>query len=702
MVKFVNLETGNVFDGSSPYIFWIDGEQSTNILYTQKICFISDNENIEVELPTNEIFTLLSPYNLSNYTKVVDINELKVPGGKLISKGTLYKGLYVHMIYILCQSGVPGEYIEELYIDNIGTRIGADFYMENESLYINLSNNGKELPVSIQKALYPSHIQEDKVDNILMNRKLKELLSNYWDILANKGSYKSLYNSLAWFEYGDLMDICEVWKRYDKSGESYQIQDIQKMMNDNFNNFLENRAKTTHMAIYLALEKLTGEYDSELNPVLEKVAYKWSNEELSLKLSLLSLFYQTYFMPIHLDLIHATIEDIVFTNTFKNITTPIGTRDDRIYYSEDIKCNIKNNDEFVLGIVETYVGPNTIFGNQGNDDIIGIEKTPNVFNDTPSDDQLKDYSNKLYKGCGAIVDFEIELPISKNDSIKHSEIIIIGNNKEIGTHDYSILPGKFNFSLLFQYEGEYVIYLRSDSMNGCSFVKRFKINILDNKHCYLEVFKIKSIEGELPNPFEVKSKINKYMFGRYPFQPSIYTNYIPLGQVKLNHLLITTRGIPPELNQYYYSMLLRKGETQYQINISKSFDYQPDQNIINGLNNRNYIYRNDYIFVPEFHYLEKVDTHPYQPKLDDFIIPGNQALCVIPTIPYGRDIDDIEWEFINESAGTTIKTQGTIREPFIADSGTNPLPKGCYDILLRYRLGTQMNEVKLNSAFILI
>lgn len=702
MVKFVNLETGNIFDGSSPYIFWIDGEQSTNILYTQKICFISDKEGVEVKLPVNEIFTLLYPYDLSDYTKVVDINGLKVPDGKLISKGTLYRGLYVHMIYILCQSGVPGEYIEELYIDDIGTRIGADFYMENESLYINLSNNGKELPVSIQKALYPSHIQEDKVDNILMNRKLKELLSNYWDILANKGSYKSLYNSLAWFEYGDLMDICEVWKRYDKSGESYQIQDIQKMMNDNFNNFLENRAKTTHMAIYLALEKLTCEYDSELNPVLKKVAYKWSNEELSLKLSLLALFYQTYFMPIHLDLIHTTIEDIVFTNTFKNITTPIGTRDDRIYYSEDIKCNIKNNDEFVLDIVETYVGPNTIFGNQGNNDIIGIEKTPDVFNDTPSDNQLRDYSNKLYKGCGTIVDFEIELPISKSDSIKQSEIIIIGNNKEIGTHDYSILPGKFNFSLLFQYDGEYIIYLRFDSMNGCSFVKRFKINVLDNKHCYLEVFKIKSIEGELPNPFNVKSKLNKYMFGRYPFQPSTYTNYIPLGQVKLNHLLITTSGLPREIGPNYYSTRLNKEGTLYQINISKSFDYQPDQTIINEMYNSGVIYRNDYIFVPEFYYLEKVDTHPYQPKLDDFIIPGNQALCVIPTIPYGRDIDDIEWEFINESTGTTIKTQGTISEPFIADSGTNPLPKGCYDILLRYRLGTQMNEVKLNSAFILV
>ena len=666
MVKFVNLETGNVFDGSAPYIFWVEGEQSTNIQYTQKICFVSEEQEINIELPVNEIFTLLSPYDLSKQLKVIDINKLKVTNGKLVSIGTKYGTLYIHMIYILCQSEAPGEFIEEIYIGDTHARIGADFYMENESLYINLANNGKELPVSIQKALYPSSILEDKIDNIVMNRKLKELLSNYWDILANKGSYKSLYNSLAWFEYGELMDICEVWKSYEKSGESYQIQDIQKTMSDKFNNFLENRAKTTHMAIYLALEKLAGGYDKELNPILEKAVYKWSNEELSLKLSLLAIFYQTYFMPIHLDLVHTTIENIVFTNTFKNITTPLTSRNDYIIHCEDMKCNIKNNDEFVLGVVESYVGPNTIFGNQGNDDIIGVEKTPNVFTGEPTDDQLRDYSNKLYKGCGTIVDFEIELPISLNDNIKHSEIIIIGNGKEIGTNDYRILSNKFNFSLLFQYDGEYVIYLRFESMNGNIFTKRLKINILDNKYCYLEVFKVKSMEGELPNPFETKSNINKYMFGRYPFQPSIYTNYIPTGQVKLNHLLILKRGFPDNSHTiHYHTMGIKKGEIDYIICISKQFDYQPDQNIINQMYDREYIYRNEYIFVPQFHYLEKIDTHPLQPQLKDFIIGGDQALCVIPTIPYGREISGIEWEFINESAGTTIKTQGTIKEPFI-------------------------------------
>ena len=41
MIRFIDLQTGNVFDGSSPYIFWFDGEQSVNLFYTKSICFIS-------------------------------------------------------------------------------------------------------------------------------------------------------------------------------------------------------------------------------------------------------------------------------------------------------------------------------------------------------------------------------------------------------------------------------------------------------------------------------------------------------------------------------------------------------------------------------------------------------------------------------------------------------------------------------------
>ena len=41
----------------------------------------------------------------------------------------------------------------------------------------------------------------------LLEKKFKELLVNYWDVIANKGSYKSLINSIKWFEYGDILKL---------------------------------------------------------------------------------------------------------------------------------------------------------------------------------------------------------------------------------------------------------------------------------------------------------------------------------------------------------------------------------------------------------------------------------------------------------------------------------------------------------------
>ena len=233
MIKFIDLQTGNLFEGGynpnqfdenydHPYIFWFEDQQSVNLLYTKKICFISDQSTHQINLDGGTIFTLLNP-NI-NSTKIninefqyIDIDDWKVIDNSMILHGHPYKnsGYYIYMIYILGSAIQAGEYVCQCKIDDYIIKIGADFYNENENLYINLTNNGIEIPDCIQKAIYPSNIHEEKRDDILLNRKWKELLSNMWDIIANKGSYKSLYNSLKWFEYGDLVQLNEIWKRKD-------------------------------------------------------------------------------------------------------------------------------------------------------------------------------------------------------------------------------------------------------------------------------------------------------------------------------------------------------------------------------------------------------------------------------------------------------------------------------------------------------
>lgn len=389
MIRFVDLKTGNVFDGKHPYIFWFDGQQSTSLIYIQKICFISHDKYATVKLPSNDVFCLLNPSEkITDHINNVDYTDLEaLKTDKIILNGFPYNNYYIYMVYVMGQAEQAGEYIEKLYIDDEEYVIGADFYQEEESLYINLSNNGIEIPNSIQKTIYSVNVHEDKRDNITLNRKWKELLSNLWDITINKGSYRSLYNSLKWFEWGDQLNLYEIWKVNSPIGSRMNMQDIQMMLQSDYLEEMKNTAKTTYLAITMALCKITdSKYDSEKNPELEKISSIWSIEDLSLKLSLLGNFYKTYFMPIHLDLIMCTIEDIVYTNTFKTNISSISGRSDFYYNIHNLDCNVKPGSSYQLENVTAYVGPDTIFGTQWNGqkeyndvEILGIQTDPVKF-----------------------------------------------------------------------------------------------------------------------------------------------------------------------------------------------------------------------------------------------------------------------------------------------------------------------------------
>jgi hypothetical protein len=200
-IKFLNLETGYSFDGlwnetqKKGYIFWFPKEQSINLTYTMPIAFITDSQNhINISIENNDIFsfitldsteTLFDGYKFDGkpkYSNTISTEVIETP----------VNNKYIHYFNIACKSENVGEYICRINIGDKGyIRVGADFYGEHEPLYINLSNMGIELSTYVQKAIYDANVHEDLKDDILINRKFKELLSNYWDIIANKGSYKS-------------------------------------------------------------------------------------------------------------------------------------------------------------------------------------------------------------------------------------------------------------------------------------------------------------------------------------------------------------------------------------------------------------------------------------------------------------------------------------------------------------------------------
>ena len=380
MIRFVDLENHNVFNGSKPYVFWMDGEQSVNLIYIKRICVLSDQESLRVYLPHNDVFQFINMQNVDQYADVTvndfDYKDLsKLYTYDYESVGVPYDGYFLHMIYIAGQSTSIGELHEDFTLGNESVgyekfEIGADFYAENEELKINLANFGVEIPESIQNAIYDVNIHEEANDNITLNRKYKELLLQYWDIVANRGSYKSLLNSLSWFEYGNIVQLNEIWKHSELSKTAFSRGKLNTELTKTIKSTLSDFAKTTYIGLYAAMEKfVTDEKEiqhdhhmsskgflGEETPLLEALAMKWTREEMSLKMYLLGCFYEAYFMPIHLDLLHSTIEDIVFTNTIKILSANNLGRFDYVSNFDSFDCNVKDEDVFQLGDVHVQAG----------------------------------------------------------------------------------------------------------------------------------------------------------------------------------------------------------------------------------------------------------------------------------------------------------------------------------------------------------
>ena len=514
--KFVDLKTGNLFDGSSPYVFWFDGQQSTNLIYSKPICFVSTNDEEIVTIENNPVFCLVDTSRFENPTEIngVQYQDIsKIKSFEITSIGKPYKNFYVHIFYVLGTSSVAGEMTAEFKIGEGPFYVGADFYGENESLYVNLSNNGIEIPEQIQKALYTTNIHEDKRDNITLNRKWKELLSNYLDVVGNKGSYKSLLNSLKWFEYGDIVRLKEIWKMTDNDIERFTERELLSTSYKQYSEVLRDFQKTTYLAMYCAMKALIpNKYDEEYNPVLEDVVFDWSLKDMMLKLSLLGNFYETYFMPIHLDLIHSTIEDVVYTNTFKRIAGTSFERNDFVDPTPEMTCNIEDGSIYRLSLVECYVTDDTLFGSDfaaEKDTIVGVSYQP--LKSVPANPGernaiLKKYFKQLYRSIGSIVDIHVDIPLVSGDSIVREDLWFKtyssensenGEIKDIWKHREEarvIESGSIDFSLLCTCEGDYEVRMQFASRMGKVYNKVIRFSVIDTEHVGIKVYKMKNMQ----------------------------------------------------------------------------------------------------------------------------------------------------------------------------------------------------------------
>ena len=769
-MKFLDLNTGYSFDGlwtneqSKGYIFWFPNEQSVNITYTMPICILTEYSETDVDtdmcvpsltlkIEDNDIFSFITHDEKST---VIDGYSFDAPKytNTINTVPERIGNYYAHVVNIACTSKQDGEYVCRINIGEEGfIRVGADFYGEWEPVYVNLSNMGVEIPEAVQKAIYDSNVHEDITNNILINRKFKELLSNYWDIVANKGSYKSLTNSLKWFEWEDILKIKEIWRHNDADRIVFDDREIMSVfenkVEDSFNNFL----KTTYVSLYCSLQDELLTYDSEYNPELTAAALKWTKEDIQLKIALLAQFFGIYFLPIHMSILHATAEDKVFTNTIKQIHGSEIKRDDCVGDFNYIECNVKDDSTFKMTNVRAQVTDSTVFGVKYPDNsAFGVDEFPK--NDKLTEASLKTFANQYYTGPGVIIPIEMIIPNQDaGDFIKKT---IVDYTTENGSKNRLMFDDifktkvntvKIKFNFLAKAAQDYELQFTFIFASSKTVTRVLKFNVADTDNLNINIYKVRSkndANGLTLEDFNDTSSskyffrmqngniVNPYYSQYLPYMlPSDvrYTNYKGIKLTRtvvvdimnnngLGHLhsdaeILFIRSLMQEnfLEFARYSYTTDENGNKvpehitYLIFVSKKFYAQvPEAIYTNKFNYSFNIIRNDLGFYPQFHILEKMDGN----NIEDYTINQYEAVCCAAEINNGKLVEDYryshminesEWSFYNPVTVETIELPVSSRVPFVAKSDSI-MHDGYYDVSFKYSLtnGTT-NECRLDSAF---
>jgi hypothetical protein len=646
------------------------------------------------------------------------------------------EGVFVHKVYVSGSAKTNGEYTTFIDIHGHGRiRIGGDFYGENESLYINLSNNGVEIPDSVQKAIYDSNVHEDYKDNILLNRKFKELMSNYWDVVANRGSYKSLINSLNWFEWGDILSVREMWKRDVAGSDRYDDREMCSILEDKYKDSTNGFKRTTYISLYSVTQKDGDTYDSEFNPTLEDISLKWSREDLALKMSLLSEFFGSFFLPIHLSIFHSCVEDRIYTNTIKALSGCTTTRHDLFGDFGYVECNIKDGQTFRIDNVRAQVTKDTVFGVTTDMETththFGVDRFPSK--GMVDEESLPTFATQYYTGPGVIIPIRFTIHnVGARDFIKYTSVTFTPDNSSqkdtIVCHKCVYSRGnkcEFKFNLLSKTARDYDMVFTFILSSGKTLTRRLQFSTLDVDNLNLSVYKIIPRDDTRGFTYEdfYRTDMNDHIWKLQMNEVGWYKQSIPYStsddvkSVKLNRtIVIDMRDMNYDLPRLKLRMngylLFYKTETvtvegeettkvKYVIGVSKRFFATTPDNIIGNYK----VIRNDLGFYPQFHTLERVSGN----TLEDYTISQFDTLCIVPEIHkwgntyerfrYGHLITDSEWEFVNTSTNETVTHPSSTRRPFVASSENKILPDGYYDIVFRYRLGGEQRELRLDSGF---
>ena len=733
------------------YIFWFPKEQSIDLVYTMPIAIVTDNDTpLTLSIEDNDIFSFIS-----HAAEEVVVDGYKFAGEPVYSTSIVttpeqVNSKYVHVFNVACSSKAVGEYVCKIVIGDAGyIRVGADFYGEYEPAYINLSNMGVEIPTGVQKAIYDSNVHEDKTDNILINRKFKELLSNYWDVVANRGSYKSLVNSLEWFEWDNLLQVKEILKHGEASRTIFSDEDMLSVLDTKIGDSFTNFAKTTYISLYCSLQNELPSYDNELNPVLEQAALKWTRNDIQLKIALLAQFFGIYFMPMHMSILHAVAEDAVFSSTIKAIHGAEVKRDDCFGDTNYVECNIKDDAVFKMSNVNAQVSNHTTYGIKYPDTaVFGVDIFPTDGAITESD--ICTFSSKYYGGPGAIIPIKLVLPNQTvGDFLKTT---LVDYTTEDGSINRVVLSdvineadGKItiNFNFLAKAAQEYTIKFTFILGSSKSLTRTVKFTVEDADNLNINVYKVRAKDDT--NGL-TRSDFSDNRCGKYVFRiqngevgKQYYTQYLPymlpsderyddyhgiklsrtvifdlrnkngLGHMHTDHEILFLKSVMQrdfiDFAKYDYTNPDNPVMT-YLIFVSKRFYAEVPEAVYENVYEYTYnIIRNELGFYPQFHYLEKMDGT----NIDNYTVSPYEAVCCAVEINtgdgpkefrYGHMIDTAEWSYYNHLTGETVCHPESSQKPFVVNEQAMHMKPGYYDISFKYSLTNgATHECRLDSAF---
>lgn len=591
--KFQN-ERAIPYKGEPPYIHWTE-PFSTGLYRIHSFYFKCESDTVAVEI-LNQPTQIFYIYNSSPKPASVD-DSWGLVEDYLYQHVVLYPnavdGQYKwYQLILVAKSDSAGEFIVDILIDGQVYKFGSEFYGQNESLTINLANKGFEVPDFIDRAIYTTDVYKENPDWILLNRKFRELLMNYMEVIGNKGSYKSLINSLDWFDYGKLVELREVWKYETPDGTKLFDAPIQETLSSEVKRNLYNCAKTTYFALRHQTNIVGTTISNDANPLPELIdtvyewdpqmfidlqndhtisslASIWSQEEMRLKMVLLGNFFETYFMPIHTNLIRSVVETIDAFNIYdlgfcgsdsyheecfseagnfdldwgsdqsepSNPSDPSGGDGSgqfsklNLYLDEvHVIAGVPRNEPYGQALENTTISTTLEpYNGLPYTQIVAchmLDEDNVSFPNTSFEAFKAAYAQQIFNGIGAVATATMTFP----EPIISGECDTNVYGEFITTKFTEANPlTSFKVSFLFPKPGDFVMILRFVGQSGRKYSKRIDIHVVNNLQPDIDIMLLKALVpsgSEVPNPFDATNATlspNKYMYARtQPLDTNIY------------------------------------------------------------------------------------------------------------------------------------------------------------------------------------